>query len=630
MAYLYPTIKNAIVFLAKRYLRIMPIFAVVVLYIWFTMKPPWPLSTFGQLVVLLAIALITRLGWLILASIQRKFNWVGLAFFGLFVVFQFVLIFLGVFADSGFLAARLANLDQGAKSFLEMLSNLSMTMYWNKRLVMLDGVYWSLVPEMIFYTLYPVVAVPVIALINKRDWKFSLVLAVCIILVLFGLDEASRSFFSWHGAYFSRASGFVVGVWLGTIYRNQGLGWLKWEKFAEKKWLGPLVLAVFLWAMALEWPDRFHQIRFYVMQHFLLLSLIFTLVVSVAISAGSWLNKVFSHPWLVFLGKISFSLYLIHPQVIRRLTWSQPLIFLEKTLVNMPGLFATIRAIVLASASIFVAYLLYVLVESLYFAGKTKKLKEKNIKNTDDSSKSIDESRRAVSIMLKTGGLNSQEDAQSVTRPKGFTWLKIWGPAILLCLLLTMVYAGDFSPTLVMVRHNLPRVVPGELLVKSNQPLSFSFTSNQPNLSVVMLTMDYAREPSAIRTAETQEVQLVFRLYDSDDNLIIESKRQPVELEGVLRFPFGFPTISDSADKQYKFELSLLNPDQSDEVYLYPDQGVITQHTPTNSGLAWLTKSAALRLVYAWSYPQLWFSCLVVLLVAFSITKLESTELKTT
>ncbi len=589
IAYLYPVISSNFTFLCKRYLRIMPVYGAVVLYIWLlSVLPRYGLV--GAAVVLIAVAIGVNVLWRGLERLHHRWQLVGKSIFILFVSLQLVFMVASVTVLPAVLAGTIVPLPEWLRQLLVMLSNLTMTMYLQQRLVVLNGVFWSLVPEMLFYIVYPFAVVPLIALGNKWRWQWGVLLSLAMLKILFDLDTATAALYSVHAIFLSRSSGFLIGIWIGSLYRNRGALWEKVEAIFSNRYVNVMLLVLFFAALAFEWPDRFHQIRDYVKYHYLLLSVIFGLVVTAGITARSLIGRVFSTKILVFLGMISYSLYLIHPVVID-LFFASTTMRLLKGMISSQQVLMVLVAVIEILFSVAAAYVLYQLVEAQYFSTKKK----------------------PVALTKAPDTKKQQPTYTAGILPIALTSIVCTG-------LLFFVYAGGYSPSLVMAKHSLSSSpFLSSMVVSSSQSLTTTFVAAEPNLSVIILTMDYARDPAAVRTTATKNTQLLFRLFDQKNNLLFESYRKPQEVEGVPHFPFGFPTIIDSKGKTYRVELSLVDPDPSDQLYVYKDSGLVSQYTTIKkSSLTYVADLLLKRVIFAVSKTQFLFAVAVTVATAVS------------
>ena len=572
MAYLYPVVSSSFDFLSKRYLRIMPLYGTIVIFIWWNQFHSYD-NFWKNSSALLILSLLVHVIWRCLSFLKK-----GKLIFILFLLFQLVYFIFSLTLMPDLVSQSAVNLNNFQKDILYMLSNLSMTMYLQKRLIVLSGVFWSLVPEMIFYLIYPFIVVPVVSRLNPQKPWLVLVVCLAVIKALFDLDAVSGSFYSVHGIFISRMSGFIIGLIIGRIYLNQGRLWHKLETFLSRPLINLTVLAIFLTALGLELPDRYYQIREYVAFHFLGLSLIFGLTVMAALAAKSWLGRLFSQRFLVFLGMISFSLYLIHPFVISQISefafWGK----LSSQLTI--GWFNLVKILIVGGLCVGVAGMLYWLIERLNFTSKQPKL------NLVES-----------------------------VKPEHL-WQKTILPTLVAAIAIIWIYSGDYSPSLIMARHSLTNL--------AGQADKFEFKAKEANLSVVLLSLDYVRDPEVKRNEDGENTQLVFTLLDHDNQILFVSTRSAQKVEGQPQFPFGFPSLADSKGKKYFVKISLINAGLSDEIHINKSLGMVTQYlTEKNLSPKYLTNLIYHRLIFVLSYPQAW---LALALIIFYFTSQTSSS----
>lgn len=585
MAYLYPVVSNPAHFVAKRYLRIMPIYAVIVVYLWFANVHA--LTPIQHVVTLLVIAATAHFVWKAILKLQHRAQRVGMAVFSGFVIFQTVYLFLSLFILPALLLNPAVQLTHFQKETLTALANLTHTTYFNHVPMVISGVFWSLGAELLFYIVYPFAVVPFIALAKQWKWPVALLIIVVVIKIILDIDAASLAVMSLQGMFLSRCTGFVIGVVLGTVYRSQGSLWQSVEKILQKKVVNIILLVAFFFVLGFTWPDRYHYIRPYVNLHFLGLSAFFGVMIAAAITPHSLINKIFSARWLTFLGLISYSLYLIHTEVFGQLVSSGKIpqlahYFQSAWLLNVASI------VISVGATVIIAFLLFRIVESLYF------LKI----NTEE-------------------GLSNKKTATQVKNPVfAPKTIQIVFGASLASVIFIALYAGSYSPTLLMKRHRIVKNTPmSEVAITQDQPISLPFTAAHPNLSVVYVTAFYARDARAVLSHS----ELVFRLVDETGKQLFESRRHPLLIEGTPHFPFGFPPIADSAGKQYKVELILENATQSEEVFINDGVGMVTQYTASqNMSVPYLFELLWRRLVFSVMNLRLLFVLATVWVVAIS------------
>lgn len=588
MAFLYPEIKNKTTYLKKRYLRIMPIFGVVVVSLWITFTYAYSLPPLVGVAVLLAVAFLVSGIWKGMIRVHKKVPTLGKIIFWGFLFFQVVWFGISLSTSFGFTQSFFSSLNGYQRSFFVMLSNLSMMMYWQKDLVVLEGVFWSLVPEMFFYVMYPFLLTPLLGLSRHLKPIWNGVLVVAVIILLFQIDLGSRNMFSLHGLFLSRGTGFVMGMVLGMMYHNKKQAWQVLQTWLKNPLINGLLFISFFVAIAWEWPDRYHQIRQFVMLHYLGLSVIFSLVLASALIPGSLVERFFRKKVFVFLGMVSYSLYLTHSFVMERIGQSQ-LVFVFESFFS-EKIFLLFQASISLLGAIVVARILYGLIENMYFTHKE---------------------------VFVTTQKNSRVSFFGKISPFLHAQLG-WGVPVITALACVLFYSTDTVPTILLSREPIPNQAKH---VSKDTPLTLSFTAPYDSFSAVLLDMDYAHDPALESIDGENSAQLVFELRDENDTVLVHSVRNPKELEGEPSFPFGFPTETSSKGKKYELTLQLENANESDEIYLYPQAGILTQSTTQTlpGGIQKYFLLLRERLFFAVQYFSTLFSLSFIAVISFLV-----------
>ncbi len=183
-----------------------------------------------------------------------------------------------------------------------------------------DGVFWSIVSEMQFYLLVPLV---VWALV--RFQRKGLLVLLAIALVNFGLYLAKYGLkLDWiahispntleRGSFIDVFIPGVIAAWLATVHKN----WLLEQKERLTKWATAafVVLMVLTFILVcknfLGFNRPLYEFRFFSMIYGIGFS---AFILSVYI--GNPLNKLLSNRFLGYIGVVGFSFYLLHMGVFR-------------------------------------------------------------------------------------------------------------------------------------------------------------------------------------------------------------------------------------------------------------------------------------------------------------------------
>jgi peptidoglycan/LPS O-acetylase OafA/YrhL len=182
--------------------------------------------------------------------------------------------------------------------------------------------FWSLAQEEQFYLLWPLLLVLLLRR-NIRESRIAVILACALIglaLYRLGLGLAGAS---WNRLYFgpdTHADGLVLGCLLGLL-RRRGLRVPQWAG-----WLG-LVPFFGLIAWNLPLPDAASEIAIGLTP----LAIAATLIVGAALEPGLF-SRCLSFRPVVWVGLISYSLYVWHMFVFWLFNWQDPLVALPVTL----------------------------------------------------------------------------------------------------------------------------------------------------------------------------------------------------------------------------------------------------------------------------------------------------------
>jgi peptidoglycan/LPS O-acetylase OafA/YrhL len=180
------------------------------------------------------------------------------------------------------------------------------------------GVTWSLAVEEHFYLLYPPLAIALLRIARPR-------LAASVLVLLCALILARRCWLASHGvgeAYLNmasdaRADALMVGCFMGLL-RNP---WPAAEASSRRSdwFLALACIGALIISLALR--DTFFRATFrYTLQSLAIAPLIYLAVSQSGHIACRWLN---SRP-MVYLGSISYSVYLCHQMIQYMVAWQWP------------------------------------------------------------------------------------------------------------------------------------------------------------------------------------------------------------------------------------------------------------------------------------------------------------------
>lgn len=355
MAYIYPSPTKPLDFLQKRYTRIFPLFltlCAVLTALRITPDASWYL----RLIILFTFAMSAHFLWIGIKKIaSKKFSR------SLFVSFLLLQIGVGAFY-------LLWVLKQPPIVFNQLLSpalrestislvNATLTLPLGNYIPMLDGVYWSLAAEVLFYILYPLICVPIITFFSARQRSIKIAGLLLLIPFFLGLNLLSQKVLLLSMLQLPICYYFVTGIALGYIYRRHPAFIQKAHQvFTKKFYLLPIILFIIALTIKLtilnSLPSSFDPL-IYIFWAFPL-----TLCLALALDHKTSLSKLLSNKVLVYIGTISYSIYLSHTLLLHAF---QNLYVPHDLLSNL------LFALFLLTLIIVIASFLFVLLEKPYF-----------------------------------------------------------------------------------------------------------------------------------------------------------------------------------------------------------------------------------------------------------------------
>jgi peptidoglycan/LPS O-acetylase OafA/YrhL len=366
MAYLYPQPQSKLEFLQKRYTRIFPLFLTISSALFLLRYTPnkWYLSV-G---ILLLFAAISHLIWVYVVKRYINNKYKRLLFL-LFVAFQ---ICVGVFYLWVMMHPAIyyySQMPMLQKSLTNWFVNATLTLPIGQYVYPLDPVYWSLAAEILFYMIYPFICTPAIAYMSKRGRVSKIILLVCLLpffgaIVILFQHILFLSLLRFQLFYY-----FVTGMTLGYIYRKKPKIVSGLDKFFPGL-LSYLTIILFFGVILVAhvWQFAKPQDLTWIQ---LFLAIPFTLLLAISLSHKTALSTFFRSKILVYIGTISYSIYLCHMFVLNSAI----------TLVKQPHtIFTTALYIALTLLiTIVLASILYFLLEKPYFKRTQIKTEKKAV-----------------------------------------------------------------------------------------------------------------------------------------------------------------------------------------------------------------------------------------------------------
>lgn len=355
MASLYPNPSTKLGFLQKRYTRIFPLFlslCIARIITWFSNINQWYL----EILVLIIVAISVNFIWVKIIRVylnqkQRFFLFIGFLLLQLLIA---IFYFLIVLRPPSFFFNEIPN---ALRLIIIFLVNSTLTFPISSYAFVMEAVLWSLAAEILFYIIYPFIFVPLIGELDSRS-NFQRCIFILSLFPLFvGLFIMSEKVghLSILSVYFFVY--FVTGVSLGYIYRKN---FENISKFVDKIkgiiYLSPFAF-YFLIILILFFttnPSNSNIVSFI----WVIFAIPLTFLVAIIINKKTYLSRMLSSKVLVFVGTISYSMYLTHMFVIRTI---DSLIPAKNVNLQYVQFFLSL------TFSILFAGLLYLLLERPYF-----------------------------------------------------------------------------------------------------------------------------------------------------------------------------------------------------------------------------------------------------------------------
>jgi peptidoglycan/LPS O-acetylase OafA/YrhL len=614
MSSLYPIVLDPQKFWQKRYTRIFPLFTVVVIFLWLSETLGWGKTWQEKMLLLFSLAVLFSSVWKFFESLNRRkenirIKGIGQKVFWSFLFLQGIFLVINFVVTPHFVRFHQMVLPEMFKDLLILFSNLTLTTPFANGIPLLSSVFWSLAPEILFYLLFPLIVVPLIQVGKKHGFGISLLLFLGLTKILFDLQYEFWLLAELKSISISRSSGFMVGVVIGSLFiipqEKAPKWWLKIKYVASQPIVSLLILLAFA---VLQWLSESTGVSreqttlawFYLASSWIIGALIIT-----ALQPKSLANRFFSNRILVFLGTISYSFYLIHRQLIFW-GWDIMTLFGERTTMN--GWYECAAVAVELVLSIFVSSFLFYVVERLYFLSKKQ---SENVLSGSADSRSPSSSSLSPQKKAKEQRKNANEQSIFTTPRK---WQrKIWAGAtgIILLLFFFISYAGNYSPSLLISRVPLHSVREKKFFYRSltSQPLQFSFVAKYPNLGALILPLGYNGDAQKARRQASQSAMISFQVFNSKNQQIFKSERHAYEIEGESEFPFGFPTIADSAGQQYTVVLTQEKGSETDQVVINETEGnSIAEYTRQGKTLTFMAKVIVNRIIFVVTKAGFWFA----------------------
>jgi len=518
IAYYYPVVKSSVEFLQKRYTRIFPLFISLVITRFFHSLYPGA-NGFQLILALLLPAVLIHVIWIYGV---KKINSTRLS---RAIFWAFVSIQLATIAWYTFWIIRhppnyfKQMMDPWLRDGTIFLVNATLTVPLGNYIGQLDGVYWSLMMEIIFYLLYPFLFVPVAQVLKNQSKTVIVLLMLSTIPLIIGLDKLSYHLLGLYILKVPYFIFFVAGVFLAYIFKTQTFFFNKLSRYFKNSLLSNSTIILFLltfvglFYLFQSFPQYSDYIRILSMAP---MGVLFLFI----LAKRSRLAHILSSRVLVFIGSISFSIYLVHMTVIDTIikyfipaTWFETIIFILIVFVGALAL----------------SYMTHWLLERPYF--------------------------------MRSGKV------QSVKKVESTPHFALW-PSMAMFLLVYfygvfIAYQSNYNFFSLEHSHpvtdiQLPHVTQGQKTISmdKNPKVMVRIMAKDDNLGIITTSLRYKRAPGISHASQ----DLVYSIKEvGAKDWYATSHFKPTEVGESKNHPFGFPVIADSKGKKYEIQIALTN-----------------------------------------------------------------------
>lgn len=516
MSTIYPNPQSAKEFLQKRYTRIFPLFLTMcaVMFVGGLSNTKSPVVFLS---ILFGFALVTYFFWV--GIVKRLPKWFGTTLFILFLMLQLVTAIGYIFWINKESFAYFSSLPTLIHQGFIFLVNATLTLPLGQYVPMLDGVYWTLVAEVLFYILYPTVVVPLAKSFSKKPLKVKIIFLLCLIPFFGGIHMLSYKIFVISLIQPALFFYFATGVFLGYIYRNHTI---HFEIFSKKIFKGmysilPFILFFTTIAIINDFSFLGQTLSPWMRMIFAIPLTFFT---AILLDKNTLFSKIFSSKALVYVGTVSYSIYLSHSLTIHI---AELIRLPHSTLENFLYVF------VVFIVNVGIASILFLLLEKPYFQKRPDEKKEikQDVKKHISGKIVI----TIVSIVYIFGVFAAYQSQNSYN----FFSLS------------RKIRVSNLLPTKLDTNHSL----------------SIQFVPEYNNLGLIAITAKHNLNPRVLAQV------LQFDLYEKG-NLITSSLYNLDEFNKGLEFPFGFPVVEKAKGNLFEARFSLKNNDSTDTVTIAP------------------------------------------------------------
>jgi len=532
MAYLYENPKSYVYFAQKRYLRIFTVLIVSVVI-------SFAVVTLGMntipmlLFMLLLVPLVFRIGYAAALSIlKHKFIfW----FFILIISSQIIVAFINYFIVFRIGAQEFFSLPKALYTSFMFATNYTLTFIFGDYIPMVDGGYWSLVSEVMFYLVYPFIAWHIIKPLQRLSRYYWIAWFMVSMIACYGFSILFKNLLAFNTAHIHFAHFFTVGMMIALAYKSKSKFITKLITFFQTP-VGQVVsilcygipVASAFWLGYISNPFTQYIVAYG-------LAPLMGLAVIALLAQKNYLTRLFNTRIFLALGTISFPLYVIHSPIVNVL-WKT----IEVQNTTDLWLLYLVLAVCL---SIGAAYYLHIVIERFYFIA-TRTIQDPNPSKHTESVPSLKKLFFASLVICMVSIF--------VAFQQNFS-------------LLSLVRSHDTS-TLVIEGGNI-----NDYSLLSNDKIRGSFLAYENKLGIVTMHLKHVgilKEETNAQDNKRSNV-ISFRIKEKGDSTWYhESQHIGWKISSEEPYPFGFPEFENSKNKWFEFEIESKRATEKDHTII--------------------------------------------------------------
>jgi len=553
---LYSSIPSSWQFIRKRYTRIFPPFLVMAVVIavarlWWTWMNP---------VIVVGLILFTSWavgsGWRWLQHHKEREHQVGRWLFWSFIAAQVgvAIWYLVVLPQTP--APVFYNVwTDWQQMIATFVINATMTLPLGIYVGQLDGVYWTLTIEVLFYLLYPLLILPLMGhLQSQKNSKMSVMLILLTtFLLILGLEQTFANVLGMSILNFGSFIFFIAGLTLAHVRKDNGQWWQHFNASIKRPGLTRHLSTILGLASLFLLP----MVYYYIPQQFhplteMVLVVPLGLVMALCLVDDNPLKRLLQKPTLIWFGTISYSLYLTHTIIIE--------IFTKGGAVTkfIPSLIVALLSTLIA---IITAIWLHYWVELPYFS------------RSKQPTEFVWPSWYQQLQLWAKGFLKKFFNSENKWQHHAFFKFVALFIVVICC-----IWWSNRPPLPVfsqLEKYRQP-IAEGDqqVLVPADSQVSFDFTPQNNNVG--MVTVDIERLFVGYEHKnERGEPQLITTVTDESGTQIAANQRSVLGLSKDDYFPIGIPIQVDAVGQTYTVTFSIDNPTSGVNVLL-GNNGVVT------------------------------------------------------